>query len=322
MPTSTVLGHPLMATAEKCWMFNSEQRMAMKMSTLCVLPKKQEMNTKFEAICKTKQWLEDRAAGMLNVSYESAACGAFLVISFPNCQQPLQRLADNLGPNNQAVLASVWHGTSLWAAWHIVAGCFLIGNYGHTKQSGRRVNGIWCLDTYDRAIGRAATSNRSNLLDAVVSQRPRGSFDAWSTPVGIQFLVHTDELSTCRGTEAGVCCITHMDFRQLHVAGTRANVQHRILCIKFNVKTYELYRDVLADEQVRASIRSGEFVMCSGRRCYPSMAEPAVADALVCPNRNPCGKVIRFDDRWHNAWHKTRSGRYLCAECLQNSAHP
>ena len=65
-----------------------------------------------------------------------------------------------------------------------------------------------------------------------------------------------------------------------------------------------------------------QFVMCSGRRCYPSMAEPAVADALVCPTRNPCGKVIRFDDRWHNAWHKTRSGRYLCPECVQSSAHP
>ena len=149
MPTNIVLGHPFIAMAEKWWMFNSEKRIAMKMSTLCVLPKKQEMNTKFKAICKTKQWLEHRAAGMLNVSYESAACGAFLVISFPNCQQPLRRLADNLGPTNTAVLAAVWHGTSLWAAWHIVAGSFLTTATGrrHTNHRRRRLNGIWCLDT-------------------------------------------------------------------------------------------------------------------------------------------------------------------------------
>ena len=105
-------------------------------------------------------------------------------------------------------------------------------------------------------------------------------------------MTHRDELTTCRGTQAGVRCIENMDGTTLNVAGLRAIVQHRIRSIKFRAKTYCLYRDVLADQQVRDQITTGELIMCSGRWCYPGMTGAELADALVCPNRNPCGNLI------------------------------
>ena len=175
---------------------------------------------------------------MVKVRYDE---GHFLV-SFPESQQPLTRLAagsvwpndSGLIPTAAADLVSVWHGASLWAAWHIFHYHFVIGNHGHNKPQ-RHVNGIWGTLDYCHCISRASTSKCSQKL---CSQCPNGFFDAWSTPVGIEFMTHRDELTTCRGQQAGVRCIENMDGRTLNVAGLRAVVQHRIRRIKFSAKRY------------------------------------------------------------------------------------
>ena len=141
-----------------------------------------------------------------------------------------------------------------------------------------------------------------------------GQWDAWSCPVAIKFCADTDEVSTCRGTEAGVCCIEHMDGRSLHAAGSIAHVRHRIHSIKFNSKTYALYRDVLGDPAVRDQINTGELILCSGRWCNRAMTQGELASALVCPNRNPCGNVIHASH--YSDWHKSNSNRFFCPECL------
>lgn len=299
------------------------------MRRLCHLPPRpppqtpQSQPTMNAKACNlTRLWLEVQAMKMVEVRYEGPE-GNFLVISFPKSQQPLDRLAGSVWPNHTGLiptaaadLVSVWHGASLWAAWHIFHHHFLIGNYGHNKSSsGRRVNGIWGMLDYDHCILRAATSKCSQEL---CSQCPNGLFDAWSTPVGIEFKTHSDELTTCRGTEAGVRCIENMDGRILNLAGLRAIVQHRIHRIKFSVRTYCLYRTNLADQHMRDQITTGELIMCSGRWCYPGMTGAELADALVCPNHNnPCSKLIHARANYYSSgWHKTNKKQFFLPRML------
>ena len=318
-------------------MFSHETKIAKQMRRLCHWPPRppqrtprSQPTTNARACYCTLRWLEVQATKMVKVRYDE---GHFLV-SFPESQQPLNRLAGSVWPNNSgfiptaaADLVSVWHGASLWAAWHIFHYHFVIGDYGHNKLQCRRVNGswsrqvngIWGMLDYGHCILRASTSSQE-----LCSQCPNGLFDAWSTPVGIEFMTHRDELTTCQGTQAGVRCIENMDGTTLNVAGLRAIVQHRIRSIKFRAKTYCLYRDVLADQQVRDQITTGELIMCSGRWCYPGMSGAELADALVCPNRNPCGNLIHeraLYPLFSSGWHKTNSNRFFCPECLQNYAH-
>ena len=144
-------------------------------------------------------------------------------------------------------------------------------------------------------------------------------FDAWSTPVGIELLTYTKELTTCPGTQAGVHCIENMDGQSLNLAGLRFRVQHRIRSIQFELETYKLYRNVLGDEEVREAITEGAFIMCSGRWCWPGMTAEALADALVCPNRNTCGNVIHARLAWTNAWDRTNTGWWMCPGCNPNA---
>ena len=147
------------------------------------------------------------------------------------------------------------------------------------------------------------------------SQCENGFFDAWSTPVAIGFLTYRHEVTTCRGTQVGVHCIENMDGQSLNSEGLTFCVQHRIRTIQFKLETYKLYRDVLGDEQVREAIKGGAFIMCAGRWCFLGMTAEAVSDALVCPNRNPCGNVIHWRFARTGGWYKTNGGWWMCPKC-------
>jgi hypothetical protein len=260
------------------------------------------------ACCHAIIWIESQASKMVTVNIQ----GNEVVITFPQTDEA--EFTDFCGRAGEAGLEPVWHGTSLWAAYHIWHHGFKIGEYGH-KKNNRHVNGIWgMLSDFKHCLGRAATSKKSQEL---CSQCPNGEFDAWSTPVGIEFYAHRDEVTTCGGTEVGVCCIENMDHVSLNLAGYRARVQHRIHSIKFDARTYILYRDVLGDPAVRDQINTGELIMCSGRWCHRGMTQEELGFALVCPNRNPCGNVIHASH--YNDWHKTNSKRFLCPECWRSA---
>ena len=194
---------------------------------------------KITACCHALLWIESQASKMVTVKIQ----GNKVVITFPQTDDV--EFANFYGQTDEADLVRVWHGTSLLAAYHIWHHGFKIGDYGH-KKNNRHVNGIWCMLDLQHCLERAATSKQSQQL---CSQCPNGQFDAWSAPVGIEFCANRREVTTCRGTQVGVCCIEKMDGLSQYPAGYRALVQHRIHSIQFNAKTYILYRDVLGDPQ-------------------------------------------------------------------------
>ena len=77
---------------------------------------------------------------------------------------------------------------------NIEMGCVrhVTGKHGHGKN-GRRVNGIWGHEIYKYALDRAATSKS---YQPMCSQVNEGIFDAWSTPVAIEFVAKPTDVPT------------------------------------------------------------------------------------------------------------------------------
>ena len=241
-------------------------------------------------LIRVMHWLENATEKMVTVTIQ----GGIVMITFP--QHPT-----NTTP--------VWHGTSLFAAYRIWHNGFVIGSHGHRKNN-RRVNGIWGMPTFEECLARAATSRS---YQAKCTQCTEGDFDAWSTPVGIMFSALDGEVTTIPGIPS-VCQEKLGDVGLC--TGSTAQVQHRILGIHFTIATYTLYRNNLGDQVIRDQIANGELIMCSAKWCNITMTTEQRASALVCPNVNPCGKVIAASRAIN--WIKTNTKRYYCHECFNH----
>jgi hypothetical protein len=305
--------HAMPLTAEDVWLqkfallFSPYYAVYVPMKCLCratgmpALPNDNETlsNTRLCAARLFMMWLEDPAT--IEKMATASIKGNCAVISFPHTAVTPTTTGMPTQPARH-----VWHGTSLLSAWSIWHHGFVIGHYGHSKNN-RHVNGIWCMPTFNDCMNRAATSKS---YQALCSQCQEGQFNAWSTPVGIQF--SADEVTTISGTAA--VCLEMLDGVSLNRAGYCAAVQDRIHSVSINFASFNLYRDNLGDELIRDQIANGDLIMCSAKWCYSTMTREELASALVCKNLNPCGKVIA-PSLAQKHWHRSNGKRYFCPEC-------
>ena len=139
-----------------------------------------------------------------------------------------------------------------------------------------------------------------------------GFFDAWSTPVCIKFVVEPSDATTTIG--GGVYCLERLLGVSLNRAGYMHPVRHLIHSIRIDITTYDLYRN-LGDALIREKIQNGELIMCTARWCDRSYDREALARALVCQNRNPCGRIVAASDYWDQGWRRSNTKRYFCPQC-------
>jgi hypothetical protein len=204
----------------------------------------------------------------------------------------------------------VWHGTSLLAAWRIFHHGFSVGQGGHVKNGSHR-NGIWGMRDPQDAMRRANTSSGEGLGE--VSQCPRGFFDCWSTPVAIEFMSVDPPTQFYGGLKY---CMETLNGQSLYHAGSVHQVRHIIRSIRIQPDQYNLYRLKLGCDSIRQQIVNGDLVMCTARWCYPGLQPEELADALVNPVQNPCGKVATLEQAWSEGWHKSKSSRrWFCSSC-------